>query len=70
LLERAATRRRIEVDEVTRRWDDAGVIYGTPGRVAESVAALEEAGLERLYLQWLDLADYDGMARMLELVRR
>jgi hypothetical protein len=25
--------------------------------------------VERIYLQWLDLSDYDGLARMLELVR-
>ena len=36
----------------------------------EKIAALEEAGVERLYLQWLDLADYEGMARMIELMRR
>jgi alkanesulfonate monooxygenase SsuD/methylene tetrahydromethanopterin reductase-like flavin-dependent oxidoreductase (luciferase family) len=70
LLERAAARRKTGVDDVTRRWDDAGVIYGTPNRVAEKIAELEEAGVERFYLQWLDVAEYDGMARMLELVRR
>ncbi len=70
LLGRAAGRRDIGVDEVARRWDAAGVIYGTPGQVIEKIAALEEAGVERLYLQWLDLADYEGMARMIELMRR
>jgi hypothetical protein len=34
------------------------------------MAAFEEAGVERFYLQWLDLADYDGLARMIELVPR
>jgi alkanesulfonate monooxygenase SsuD/methylene tetrahydromethanopterin reductase-like flavin-dependent oxidoreductase (luciferase family) len=69
LLDRAARRRSVSVEDVTRRWDAAGVLYGTPGRVAEKVAALEEAGVQRLYLQWLDLGDYDGMARMIELAR-
>jgi alkanesulfonate monooxygenase SsuD/methylene tetrahydromethanopterin reductase-like flavin-dependent oxidoreductase (luciferase family) len=68
-LDRVAARRNVSVDDVTRRWDAAGVIYGTPDRVAERIAALEETGIERLYLQWLDLDDYDGMARMLELAR-
>jgi hypothetical protein len=34
------------------------------------MAELEEAGVERFYLQWLDLTDYDGLARMVELVPR
>jgi alkanesulfonate monooxygenase SsuD/methylene tetrahydromethanopterin reductase-like flavin-dependent oxidoreductase (luciferase family) len=69
LLDRAARRRNVAVDDVMQRWDAAGVLFGTPGRVAEKVAALEEAGVQRLYLQWLDLDDYEGMARMIELVR-
>jgi hypothetical protein len=44
-------------------------MFGTPGSVREKIAALEEAGVERIYLQWLDLSDYDGLAEMLELVR-
>ena len=45
------------------------VLFGTPPQLREKIAALEEAGVERLYLQWLDLTDYDGLARMVELVR-
>jgi hypothetical protein len=37
--------------------------------VKEKISALEEVGVERIYLQWLDLSDYDGLARTLELVR-
>jgi alkanesulfonate monooxygenase SsuD/methylene tetrahydromethanopterin reductase-like flavin-dependent oxidoreductase (luciferase family) len=70
LLEKAAGRRNITSDEMRRRWDASGVIYGTPTRVSERMAAFEEAGVERFYLQWLDLADYDGLARMIELVPR
>jgi hypothetical protein len=53
-----------------QRWDASGVIYGTPNQVAERMAGLEDAGVERFYLQWLDLADHDGLARMVELVPR
>ena len=70
IIERAAARRNIDREEVTRRWDGSGAIYGTPGQVAEKIASLEEAGVERLYLQWLDLGDQEGLARMLELVPR
>jgi alkanesulfonate monooxygenase SsuD/methylene tetrahydromethanopterin reductase-like flavin-dependent oxidoreductase (luciferase family) len=65
----AAGRRGISTQEMLSRWDDTGVLYGTPGQLHERIAALEEAGVERIYLQWFDLGDYDGMARMLDLVR-
>ncbi len=65
----AAGRRNITSDELISRWEKAGVMFGTPGQVREKISVLEEAGVERLYLQWLDLADYEGLARMLELVR-
>ena len=70
MLQRAATRRNTTVEAVVRHWDEAGVVFGTPAQVAERLAALEEAGISRLYLQWLDLGDYEGMARMLDLVPR
>jgi alkanesulfonate monooxygenase SsuD/methylene tetrahydromethanopterin reductase-like flavin-dependent oxidoreductase (luciferase family) len=35
-------------------------------RLAEQIASLEEAGVERVYLQWLDLTDFDGMTGMLD----
>lgn len=68
LLE-AAARRDISREDLISRWEKAGVLFGTSGQVKEKIAALEEAGVERVYLQWLDLSDYDGLARTLELVR-
>jgi alkanesulfonate monooxygenase SsuD/methylene tetrahydromethanopterin reductase-like flavin-dependent oxidoreductase (luciferase family) len=65
----AAGRRQITSEDLISRWEQAGVIFGTQSQVREKIAAFEEAGVERIYLQWLDLADFDGMARMLELVR-
>jgi alkanesulfonate monooxygenase SsuD/methylene tetrahydromethanopterin reductase-like flavin-dependent oxidoreductase (luciferase family) len=70
LLEQAASRRNISAEEIRQRWDASGVIYGKPGQVAERMAGFEEAGVERFYLQWLDLADYDGLSRMVELMPR
>jgi alkanesulfonate monooxygenase SsuD/methylene tetrahydromethanopterin reductase-like flavin-dependent oxidoreductase (luciferase family) len=69
LLAGAAGRRHITSDELIARWEKSGVLFGTPTQLTEKIAALEEAGVERLYLQWLDLSDYDGLARMVELVR-
>ena len=65
----AASRRDITSDELISRWEKAGLVFGTGGQVREKIAALEEAGVERIYLQWLDLSDYGGLAQMLELVR-
>ncbi len=65
----AAGRRDISPEDLISRWEKAGVIFGTKDQVREKIASFEEAGVERIYLQWLDLPDFDGMARMLELVQ-
>lgn len=39
-----------------------GNIVGTPDQVAEQVAALGEAGVQRVMLQWLNVDDLDGLA--------
>jgi hypothetical protein len=44
------------------------MILGTPSQAAETVAGLEAAGVERVYLQWLDLADTEGIEAMLDVV--
>lgn len=69
LIAAAARRRHITSDELISRWERSGVLFGTPTLLQEKLAALEEAGVQRIYLQWLDVADYDGLARMVELVR-
>jgi alkanesulfonate monooxygenase SsuD/methylene tetrahydromethanopterin reductase-like flavin-dependent oxidoreductase (luciferase family) len=65
----AAGRRDITNDDLISRWEKAGVIFGTQTQVREKIAAFEEAGVERIYLQWLDLDDSDGLRQMIELVR-
>jgi alkanesulfonate monooxygenase len=54
--------------ELEEEWNNSGEIFGVPDQAAEKVAALEAAGVERIYLQWLDLADYDGLAETVDLV--
>jgi alkanesulfonate monooxygenase SsuD/methylene tetrahydromethanopterin reductase-like flavin-dependent oxidoreductase (luciferase family) len=65
----AAGRRGITSHELISRWERAGVIFGTRSQVLEKIEAFSQAGVQRMYLQWLDLSDYEGMARMLDLVR-
>lgn len=65
-LARAAAQRSLSPDELEQKWDDAGLVIGSRERALERVAALEEAGVERMYVQWLDLNDLDGMRRNFE----
>ena len=55
-------------DQLEERWRGSGMIFGTPEQAAEAVAALEKAGVDRIYLQWLDLADFDGLAATVDIV--
>jgi F420-dependent oxidoreductase-like protein len=38
-----------------------GVILGTPSQAVEQLRALDQAGVQRVMLQWLDLDDLDGL---------
>jgi alkanesulfonate monooxygenase SsuD/methylene tetrahydromethanopterin reductase-like flavin-dependent oxidoreductase (luciferase family) len=68
-LARAAARRDLSPEDLEKRYTDNGLIVGTPERVAESVAALEDAGVQRIYVQWQDLDDLDGMRDTVSIVR-
>lgn len=68
-LEKAASRRNVAAEDFEKRFVDNGYIVGTPDRVADSVAALEDAGVERIYVQWLDLDDLNGMRDTVTIVR-
>lgn len=68
-LAKAATRRKITPKELEDRYSQNGFPVGTPDRVAETVAGLEEAGVERIYVQWLDLDDLDTMKETVNIVR-
>lgn len=68
-LETQALKRDKSPDELESGWADRGIVHGTPKRVAEQIAALEDAGVERFYVQWLDLDDLDGMKETVTVVR-
>ncbi|HSM44000.1 MAG TPA: LLM class flavin-dependent oxidoreductase [Acidimicrobiia bacterium] len=68
-LAAAAAKRETSPEDLEKRYADAGIVLGTPERAAESVAALEEAGVERFYVQWLDLDDLDTMKDTVAIVR-
>lgn len=68
-LARSAESRGLSPKELEDRYVNNGFPMGTPDRVAETVAGLEEAGVERIYVQWLDLDDSDGMRETVDIVR-
>jgi len=68
-LGRAAARRGVSSEDLEKRYVDNGLLVGTPDRVAETVAALREAGVQRIYVQWLDLDDLGGMRETMTVVR-
>ena len=68
-LAKAADARGITPKELEDRYVSNGFPIGTPGRVAETIAGLEEAGVERVYVQWLDLDDLDTMKDTVDIVR-
>ena len=67
-LAAAASKRDITADELENKWLNAGLVLGTPTRVSEQIAALDEAGVERMYVQWIDLDDMDGMKSSFEVL--
>lgn len=47
---------------------ERGIVAGNPGPVREQLHRLEEAGLERVMLQWLDLDDMEGLEALAKAV--
>lgn len=68
-LTQRAAKRDMSVEDYEARLIDNGIPVGTPDRVAETMAALEDAGVQRFYVQWIDLDDPDGMRETVSIVR-
>jgi hypothetical protein len=69
LLAGAAAFRNITVDALLDRWTKAGIPIGTPEEASPSFERLQEIGVERYYLQWLDLNDRKGIEELVSLAR-
>ena len=63
-LEEKITARGRTLEELQQR----GVVIGSPSAVKEQLHQLEQAGLQRIMLQWLDLDDLDGMEALAKAV--
>ncbi|MDX1469004.1 MAG: LLM class flavin-dependent oxidoreductase [Acidimicrobiia bacterium] len=68
-LARAAAENNLEPDDLEARMKARGYPIGTPTQAAETIAALEEAGVQRIYVQWLDLDRSDRMFETIEILR-
>jgi alkanesulfonate monooxygenase SsuD/methylene tetrahydromethanopterin reductase-like flavin-dependent oxidoreductase (luciferase family) len=68
-LSAAAARRSITTEEMEARYLKAGIPIGPPSRAAETIRALEEAGVQRWYVQWLAPGDLEGFAVTMEALR-
>lgn len=60
-LAEAASQREMEPDALLDRWAGAGIPAGPPEQVAEELSGLERAGVDRYYIQWLDVDDREGL---------
>jgi alkanesulfonate monooxygenase SsuD/methylene tetrahydromethanopterin reductase-like flavin-dependent oxidoreductase (luciferase family) len=69
LANRAAAR-DTDPDEYQERLVDAGVPVGPPPRVAEAFEALTELGVDRFYVQHLDLGDLEPLSETFEVLLR
>ena len=68
-LSRAASENNLEPDDLESRLRARGYPIGTPNQAAETIAALEEAGVDRIYVQWLDLDRSDRMFETIDILR-
>jgi len=46
----------------------AGIVAGSPGQIRAQLQALEQAGLQRIMLQWLDLDDLESMETLAKVI--
>jgi alkanesulfonate monooxygenase SsuD/methylene tetrahydromethanopterin reductase-like flavin-dependent oxidoreductase (luciferase family) len=60
-ISRAATQRGVEASELESRWRAAGVPCGSPEEVTDQMGRYREAGVAKVYFQWFDLTDFEGL---------
>ena len=63
-LDEKLTARGKTVEQLQQR----GIVAGSSGTVVEQLQELEQVGLQRIMLQWLDLDDLDGLKALAKAV--
>ena len=67
-LRRRAADRGTDSDTYEQRLLEAGIPFGPPDRVAETMHALSAVGVSRFYVQHLDLSDLDPLEETFEVL--
>lgn len=67
LLAAGAAFRNVTPEQLLARWRKTGVPMGKPDDAAPAIASLEDLGVEKYYMQWLDLADRSGIEEVVSL---
>ena len=57
-----------ERGKTVKQLQQRGIVAGSKGEVVEQLQELEQAGLQRIMLQWLDLDDLDGLKALAKAV--
>jgi alkanesulfonate monooxygenase SsuD/methylene tetrahydromethanopterin reductase-like flavin-dependent oxidoreductase (luciferase family) len=67
LLAAGAAFQNVTREELLDRWRKTGVPLGKLDDSAPAIARLQDLGVEKYYMQWLDLADRSGIEEMVSL---
>jgi len=59
--ENALKEKLVTRNQTIEQLQERGIVAGSPEQVKEQLNVLEEAGLQRVMLQWLDLDDLEGI---------
>jgi F420-dependent oxidoreductase-like protein len=65
-VQRKATERGSGIEELRRE----GLVVGTASEIVDQLGKLDEAGVQRVMLQWLELDDLDGLEALAQAVRQ
>jgi len=57
-----------ERGKTVKQLQQRGIVAGSKNEVREQLQELEQAGLQRIMLQWLDLDDLDGLRALAKAV--
>ena len=61
MLATTAASRGMQPSALQDRWDGIGIPCGTPEDAAPVISALRQVGVDRYYLQWVDITDTNGL---------
>jgi alkanesulfonate monooxygenase SsuD/methylene tetrahydromethanopterin reductase-like flavin-dependent oxidoreductase (luciferase family) len=70
MLQHEAARRGLDAGALETSLRDKGIPAGPVSMVAEKMAGLQQVGVSKVYLQWLDLGDLERLKATVALVKK